>query len=158
MPPCMLGDHALPSCDWHWHLGNYTACEAPDNGTAGWFMENFRNLLVMEIGDALRLARATPRAWLEQDKKITVRNAPTYFGTAAYEIVSDIDHGRITATIEIISRKPPRAVLLRLRHPWQSPIRSVTVNGKAWNQFNPEREAIELVGFTGNATMVAGYE
>ena len=64
----------------HWHLGNYEKCSAPDNGTAGWFMENFRNLLVMEDGESLWLARATPRAWLEQGKKIAVKNAPTYFG------------------------------------------------------------------------------
>ena len=35
----------------HWHLGSFAECTAPDNGTAGWFMENFRNLLVMEDGD-----------------------------------------------------------------------------------------------------------
>jgi hypothetical protein len=34
-------------------------------------------MLVMEEGDALWLARATPRAWLEQGKRIVVRNAPT---------------------------------------------------------------------------------
>ena len=101
----------------HWHLGQYTDCTAPDNGTAGWFMENFRNLLVMEDGDRLRLARATPRAWLEQGKKITVRDAPTYFGTVAYEIVSDVDHGKIVATVEMPSRRPPKEILLRLRHP-----------------------------------------
>ena len=90
------------------HLGGYTDCDAPDNGTAGWFMENFRNLLVMEESQTLWLARATPRVWLEQGKKIAVKNAPTYFGPLAYEIVSDVDHGKITATIEVPSRTPPR--------------------------------------------------
>ncbi len=69
-------------------------CTAPDNGTAGWFMENFRDMLVMEEGKSLWIARATPRVWLEQGKKIAVRNAPTYFGPLAYEIVSDVDHGQ----------------------------------------------------------------
>jgi hypothetical protein len=94
-------------------------------------VENFRNLLIVEEGQSLWLARATPRTWLEQGKKISVRNAPTCFGTAAYEIVSDLDHGLIAATLEIPSRTPPRTVLLRLRHPQQKPIKSVTVNGKA---------------------------
>ena len=80
----------------HWHLGSFTDCTAPDNGTAGWFMENFRNMLVMEIGDSLWLARGTPRVWLEQGKRISVSNAPTHFGTVAYEIVSDLDGGKIT--------------------------------------------------------------
>ena len=66
-----------------------------------WFMKNFRNLLVMEQDHTLWLARATPRAWLEQGKKIGVQNAPTYFGTVAYEIVSDVDNGKINATVEL---------------------------------------------------------
>jgi hypothetical protein len=60
-------------------------------------MGNFRNLLVMEEDSALWVARATPRAWLEHGRKITVKRAPTYFGMLAYEIVSDLDHGRILA-------------------------------------------------------------
>ena len=123
-----------------WQLGNYVPCDAPDNGTAGWFMENFRDLLVMEDGQSLWIARATPRAWLEQGKKISVRNAPTYFGTLAYEIVSDVDHGKIAATVEMPSRNPPKTVLLRFRHPQALPIKSVTVNGNPWTDFDPTRK------------------
>jgi hypothetical protein len=72
-------------------------------------------MLVMEIGENLWLARATPRAWLEQGKTIGVRNSPTYFGTVAYEIVSDVDNGKIGATVEMPLRKAPKEVLLRLR-------------------------------------------
>jgi hypothetical protein len=88
-----------------------------DSGSNGWFVKCFRNLLVMEQDGALWLARATPRAWLEQGKKIGVKNAPTHFGPAAYEIVSDADNGRINATVELPSRKAPKEVILRFRHP-----------------------------------------
>ena len=91
-----------------WHLGQHDDCTAPDNGTAGWFIENFRDLLVMEEGQSLWAARATPRAWLEQGKKIAVKNAPTYFGPFAYEIVSDVDHGHITATVGSPAAVRPR--------------------------------------------------
>ena len=111
----------------------------------------------MEDGESLWLARATPRAWLEQGKKINVRNAPTYFGIAAFEVASDVDHGTITATIEVPSRRTPRTVLLRLRHPQQLPIKSATVNGKAWSEFSRDREVIELTGLTGKASVVVGY-
>ena len=138
--------------------GHYGAqCEHPDNGTAGWFLENFRNLLVIEEGPALWIARGTPRPWLEAGKRISVQNAPTYFGTVAYEIASDADRGTITATIEIPSRRPPRTVLVRLRHPQQMPIRSVTVNGQAWKGFNPDKEVIELAGLMGKVVVVATY-
>jgi hypothetical protein len=140
-----------------WHLGNYDPCSAPDNGTAGWFMENFRDLLVMEEGRSLWLARATPRAWLEQGKKIAVRNAPTYFGPLAYEIVSDVDHGRITATVEMPSRTPPQTVLVRFRHPQRKPIKSTTVNGEAWSDFDPAKEVVRLHDVQGSVKVEAAY-
>ena len=90
--------------------------ESGDLASTGWFVESFRNLLVIEDGQSLWL-RATPRAWLEQGKKISVKNAPTHFGTLAYEIVSDADNGKISATIEMPSRKPAKEVVLRFRHP-----------------------------------------
>ena len=121
------------------------------------FLSNFRNMLAMEIGDALWLARATPRAWLEQGKKISVKNAPTYFGTLAYEIVSDVDNGKINATVEIPARKAPQTVVLRLRHPKASPIKSATVNGKDWKNFDQDRETIELTGQSGTVAVAAKY-
>ena len=110
------------------------------------FLERFRNLLVMEDGNNLWLARATPRAWLEQGQKISVKNAPTHFGTLDYEIVSDVDHGKITATVKLPSRNPPKEVRLRLRHPKSAPITSVTVNGKPWQDFDPAKEVVRLHG------------
>ncbi len=143
---------------WEWgQLGKYTNCSSPDNGTAGWFMENFRNLLVMEDGQSLWVARATPRVWLEQGKKIAIRNAPTYFGTLAYEIVSDVDHGKITATVEIPSRNPPKSVFVRFRHPQATPIKSVMVNGQPWTGLNKDKEVVELVGLTGTVAIAARY-
>jgi hypothetical protein len=121
------------------------------------FLERFRNLLVMEQNGALWLARATPRAWLEQGKKITVKNAPTHFGVLAYQIVSDVDDGKITATVEIPARTPPKSVLLRFRHPRAALLKSVTVNGKNWRGFDGSHEIIRLEGFQGTVEVVARY-
>lgn len=143
---------------WEWgQLGKYTSCQHPDNGTAGWFMENFRNLLVMEEGRSLWVARATPRVWLEQGKKITIRNAPTYFGKVAYEIVSDVDHGKITAVIEMPARELPERLLVRFRHPHEALIKKVIVDGAPWNRFNPDKELIELTGRPGKVQVTAVY-
>ncbi|MBN2311839.1 MAG: hypothetical protein JXR94_22865, partial [Candidatus Hydrogenedentes bacterium] len=141
----------------HWHLGNYDPCGAPDNGTAGWFMENFRDLLVMEDGESLWVARGTPRAWLEQGKRIAVSNAPTCFGPFAYEITSDADNGKITAAVEMPSRRPPRSVLLRLRHPTGAAIKSVTVNGEPWTDFDATREVVRLHDVGGSVSVVVAY-
>jgi hypothetical protein len=123
----------------------------------GAFLSNFRNLLVMEIGETLWLARATPRAWLEQGKKIAIKNAPTHFGTLAYEIVSDVDHGKISATVEMPTRKAPKEVVLRFRHPKAAPIKGVTVNGKPWTSYDKDKETITLKGLTGTVAVTAQY-
>jgi len=121
------------------------------------FLERFRNLLVMEDGDSLWLARATPRAWLQQGRKISVKNAPTHFGTVGYEIISTADDGKITATVEMPSRNPPKSVLLRLRHPKALPIKSVTVNGERWKDFDPAKEVVRLHGVKGVVKLEAAY-
>jgi hypothetical protein len=94
-----------------------------------------------------------------------VKNAPTCFGPVAYEIVSDADKGKITATVELPSRKAPKEVILRFRHPKSAPIKSVTVNGpstgsgqgKPWTEFNKDKETITLKGLTGQTAVTAQY-
>jgi hypothetical protein len=153
----------LNRCAVDLNLANYTFNEhttfAANDKSHGYsvFLSNFRNLLVMECGDALWLARATPRGWLAQGQKISVKNAPTYFGPLAYEIVSDVDHGQIVATVQMPARKTPQTVILRLRHPTAAPLQGVTVNGKDWTSFHRHRETIELKGLTGPASVAARY-
>ena len=121
------------------------------------FLERFRNMLVMEDGENLWLARATPRAWLEQGKKIAIKNAPTHFGTVDYEIVSDVDHGKISANVKMPSRNTAKEVWLRLRHPKSAPIKSVTVNGKDWKDFDPAKEVVKLHDLQGDVNVTVNY-
>lgn len=121
------------------------------------FLERFRQMLVMEDGAALWLARATPREWLAQGKRIAVRSAPTAFGPVSYEIVSDVEHGRITAAIDMPARGTESAVILRLRHPSDRPIKSVTVNGNPWPHPDSDADTIRLTGLTGHVRMEASY-
>jgi hypothetical protein len=86
-----------------------------------------------------------------------VKSAPTRFGTLAYEIVSDVENGKIAATVEMPSRNPPKEVILGLRHPKAAPIKAVTVNGKEWKDFNKEKEYIILNGLTGTVAVTAQY-
>ena len=120
------------------------------------FLERFRNLLVMEDGQDLWLARATPRAWLEQGKKIAVKNAPTHFGTVDYEIVSDVDHGKIAATVKMPSRNPPQDSAVAAAASQAAPIKSVTVNGKPWTDFDRGKETILLEGIAGKGGCKGG--
>ncbi len=148
-------NHADPNVMEAFKKGEYTKYL---NGHAlSYFMEEFRSLLVWEDGDVLWLAKAPPRRWFEQDKRISVKDAPTCFGTVSYEIVSDVDHGKITATVEMRLRHPPESIWLRFRHPQGVSLKSVEVNGKAWKNFDKDRELIRLEAVKDKMVVRASY-
>jgi hypothetical protein len=121
------------------------------------FLERFRQMLVMEDGGSLWLARATPRAWLAQGKQISVTNAPTHFGPVSYQIISEADNGTIIAKLQLPDRTSPISVLLRLRHPNGAGMKAVEVNGRIWKDFERELELIRLSGLQGTTSVVARY-
>lgn len=121
------------------------------------FLERFRNLLVMEDGKELWLARGTPRSWLEQGKAISVKRAPTRFGEVGYEISSDVAEGKIHATVSLPDRNPSCVVVLRLRQPTGARMSGVTVNGRPWKDFDAGLEVVRLHGLTGVVTVEARY-
>ncbi len=146
----------LPNVDYTFR--EHTTAGPPDKiFEEAAFLERFRDMLVMEEGDWLWLARATPREWLEQGKKIKVEAAPTHFGTVAYEIVSSTNDGKIKAIVAMPSRGGQAGVLLRFRHPTAAPIKTVTVNGRPWQQFDKDKEVIRLVGLIGTVAVEAAY-
>jgi hypothetical protein len=121
------------------------------------FLERFRLMLVMEEGNTLWLARAAPRAWFAQGKRISVKNSPTHFGSVGYAIISDADNGKIAASVQMPSRNPPKSVLLRFRHPNALPMKSVTVNGSPWTDFDPVKEVISLHDVLGTIKVESHY-
>ena len=110
------------------------------------FLERFRNMLVMEDGPHLWLARGTPRSWLEQGKRISVKHAPSAFGQVDFEIVSNVHEGRILANVAMPKRNSSTEIWLRVRHPKATPIKSVWVDGKSWKDFDPLQETVRLHG------------
>jgi hypothetical protein len=118
-------------------------------------IRSVRTMLVQEDGESLTLARAVPRSWLNHGKRIGVENLPTHFGKLSYEIDSDLLNQKITAHITPPSRKPV-PIHLRLRHPSQRKIRSVTVNGVAHETF--DKEWIHLAASPRALVIVALFE
>jgi hypothetical protein len=114
----------------HAHPAVMESCENPDNGTAGWFAENFRNMLLMEDEDVLWITKGTPRAWLRDGNDIRIGGAPTYYGALSYTITSTLgSDNAITAEITVPDRLPVPQIKLRLRHPDAAKIKSVCVDG-----------------------------
>ncbi len=104
-------------------------------------------MLVFEQPDhpVLWLDRAAPREWMEQGKRFRVSGAPTRFGPVSYEVVSDTEHGKATAKVQMPT-DPGVLVRLRLRTPGRRAIKSVIVNGAPWTRFSAGDETVDLPG------------
>lgn len=134
-----------------WAWGQYYG---PPSTDGAWF-ELYRKMLLNEWGnDTLIIGQAIPRAWLQKGKQIEVRNAPTYFGPVSFTIAGENDDHEITATIQLAQRNPPKELLIRFRHPSEKTIKQVTINGKAWNNYDVNKEYIKVPAPLGNKFIV----
>jgi hypothetical protein len=145
----------LEPVEHRWTHGQYFG---PPSTDGAWF-ELYRNMLIHESDDGgLVLGLATPRAWLADGKEIDVQNAPTYYGDLSMHLRSDVSKGQIRAEIETPARTQPSALMVRLRHPNSKAMKSVTVNGQRWNDFDVRKEWVRIPNpVERHYTVVASY-
>jgi hypothetical protein len=116
-------------------------------------------LLVFEDpqSDTLWLGKAIPREWLANGQTVAVREAPTRWGRIGFDIKSQIDSKQITANIKLPADFAATTVL-RLRAPDHAILKSVTLNGRSWSNFDPEAETITIPASTSSSiTVLAQY-
>jgi hypothetical protein len=123
----------------------------------GHFLEQTRWMLVMERGEELWLAPFVTDDWLQDGMVVAVRNAPTRFGKVSYRIQSSAAKGFVTIKIEPPGRNPPKAIVLRVRHPEGKQMTGVTVNGTPHASFDKSAETIRLPGSGQPLIVVARY-
>jgi hypothetical protein len=146
---------ALEPVEHYWGQGQYFG---PPSTDGAWF-ELFRNMLVHEgADDVLAIAGAAPRAWLRDGLSIDIRRAPTYFGPVDVAINSRAASGEIQAEVQLGGTHAPAELRIRFRHPDKRRIRSVTVNGKPWSNFDPDSEWVRIPSpAAGRYVVVARY-
>ena len=94
----------------------YRAMYLPPNSVANdSFLETLRLMLVQETGSGLRLAFATPRAWLRAGRRIAVSGVPTAFGPLSYSLTASAHE--VAVHVEIPGGTSARMIRLRLRLP-----------------------------------------
>jgi hypothetical protein len=108
-----------------------------------------RMMFIQEVGDTLYLGRGLPRAWVGSEEEVAIRNAATYFGPMSLAYQSLDDGRRIVARIEAPTRKPPRQVIVRFRHPEKARLTGALVNGRAVDSFDADREWVVLPAIAG---------
>ena len=84
-----------------------------------------RNLLLREDGNTLVIGDGVPRAWLEANKHVSAKGAPTEFGTVSFEI-NPLSDGTTRVSFEPPSRRSPEKIFIRLRDAKMRTITSVT--------------------------------
>lgn len=138
---CAFSHSALEPVEHRWSWGQYFG---PPSTDGAWF-DLYRNMLIREsANETLTLMQAAPRKWLAEGDGITIERAPTYYGPLSYTAAS-LEGGRqIAVEIQTPNTRKPKTMRVRLRHPHQKPIQSVTVNGKKWRDFNVQKEWIEI--------------
>jgi hypothetical protein len=118
-----------------------------------------RWMLVFEepASDRLWLAKGTPRDWLDDGQTVAVTNAPTRWGPVSFALRSHIRTGKIEAKLNPPAQGANAEMVLRLRVPEGHRIRSVTVNGKDWTQFDAKAETVTLPKGTSSVDMTVNY-
>ena len=116
-----------------------------------------RYLFVRAEGDDLRLGAAIPRRWLTDGAEIRATGVCTRFGRVGVRYLSRAAAGRIDAVVDLALRTAPGRLLLRFRHPDGRPIRSVTVNGRRHDAFDPRRNDVDLTGRGGRLVVRARF-
>lgn len=146
----MMTEHPLPQLgDW---AGDHY--KTSDEANSAYWL---RLMFIYERGDDLLLGFGVPRYWLRDGETLSVQRAQTYFGEMSLVVRSEVARRRITVEIDPPRRNPPARTLLRIRHPEEEPLLSVTVNGERWPDFDTKSEAIGLPGLAGPTTVVARY-
>jgi hypothetical protein len=141
MMACAFSHSVFEPVEHRWTWGQFFG---PPSTDGAWF-DLYRHMLIQERDDdSLLLLQATPRQWLETGKSISIQRAPTFYGLLSLTVTSEAASGKLIAEIDMPDRRRPRALLLRLRHPQGRPMRSVTVNGGVWTNFDPGREWVRI--------------
>jgi len=85
----------------------------------GWFLMQTRWMLYLEEERTLKLFPGIPRAWLEPGKKISVKNAASYFGRISFHAESSADDAaQISVEIKFHdAERRPDNLVVRIPHP-----------------------------------------
>lgn len=139
------------------HRWGWPQFYGPPSTDGAWF-EIYRKMLLNELGkDSLIIGQAIPRKWLENGKKIDVKNAPTYYGNLSFQIDGLNSRQEIKAELAIPSQQPIAQLLVRFRHPAGKPIKSVKVNGQVWTAFDVKKEQVTIPTPSGNYSISVTY-
>ena len=123
----------------------------------GWFLQQTRMMLVDEKDNDLWISPFVTNNWMQDGMKVAVNDIPTRFGGVSFEISSHVADGYIDAVVSPPARSKPDSIIIRLRHPQEKQMKSVTLNGKAYSKFDSSKECIQIDSFDGDIVLRAEF-
>ena len=101
-----------------------------------------RHNLLWEERDVLHIAPAAPRAWFAPGQWWGVQRLASFFGAVSYK--TEAGETQVTVEIEVPDRCRPREIVVHIRRPGRAPIKAVTVNNKAHEDWDAAAEEVRL--------------
>ncbi len=116
-----------------------------------------RYMLVYSTPEYLHLGRALPRAWLKNGEETRIERVRTAYGEVDARWISKLSRGELVFEGNLRGPQDAPRVWVRFRHPDKTPIRAVTVNGRAWRRFDAAKGDVDITGLRGRVGIVARY-
>jgi hypothetical protein len=106
-----------------------------------------RWMLVLEDSDADRLyfAKGVPREWVASGRPVRIEQAPTRWGRVSMNLAANPANNSVVARVELARPGAPKEIQVKLRVPKQTPLRSVTVNGRPAQLTGKHGDTVSLV-------------
>ncbi|MGE5113927.1 MAG: Tat pathway signal protein [Acidobacteriaceae bacterium] len=104
-----------------------------------------RWMLVLEDSDddRLYLAKAVPREWVLSGKPVSIEQAPTRWGKVSLNMVGDREKKTVTAKVNLAAGAP-KEIQVKLRVPKNTPLQSVTVNGRPGKLSGAQKDTVVI--------------
>ncbi|MFO8057312.1 MAG: hypothetical protein R6V10_08465 [bacterium] len=123
-------------------MGTSQFCNFPPHG---WYAADlnilFRNMLVREEGETLHLASAISPEWARPGERVSVENAPTYWGKLSYVIEFRLEGAVLNFSLQETETNHAKPEKVRFHLPYFVKTHSVTMDGRA---LEFEKEALDL--------------
>ncbi len=118
----------------------------------GWFLMQTRWMLWLETGSTLKLLAGIPRRWMEDGKRIELKNVASHFGSLSLRVESRVQNNSITASISCPAKHKPETVVIRLPHP--DGRKPISVKG---GKYDSATESVTIASFRGKAEVVLSF-
>jgi hypothetical protein len=129
----ILAHTASTNSGFEFGIPAWTTRDPKSNFTPhGWFASRYmslmRDVLVREEGTVVHIASALAPLWVKPGQQIKVTEAPTFFGSVSYTLVSREDGATMTLANHWKDRAAPTAIVFHI--PWFITAVSATVDGR----------------------------